>query len=270
MSVQKRGRRLSASSHEESLGEVIQSEIIPRLMISHRVGPVPPSLGAALGRRLTESDRAEFLRRVRGEAEGAAQEFVQQLVDGGVPVEVVYLDLLAPAARALGEDWERDHCDFVEVTVALGRMQRVLRTYSRFFVQDVPNEQVVGRALLSCLPGEQHTLGLFMVGEFLLRAGWAVSVGAPVMQVDLADTVRLEWLDVVGFSVASERAVPQLAREVRSVRRHARNPNVQVIVGGPVFLVRPELAQEVGADGWAEDAAAVPALAAQLLEQASH
>ncbi len=41
---------------------------------------------------------------------------------------------------------------------------------------------------------------------------------------------------------------------IRAVRLDVRTRNVKVVVGGRPFLVAPDLAVVVGADGWARDA----------------
>lgn len=74
-----------------------------------------------------------------------------------MPVESLYLDLLAPAARHLGELWCADACDFASVTLALGRLQKVMHQLSPAFEGDVQHREHGRRALLVPVPGEQHT-----------------------------------------------------------------------------------------------------------------
>jgi methanogenic corrinoid protein MtbC1 len=161
--------------------------------------------------------------------------------------------------------WEDDRCDFLEVTIGVGRMQRVLRNLSYLFTLQAAAAEPVGRALLSCAAGEQHSLGLFIVAEFFVKAGWTVEVGAPLDDSDLVGRVRAEWFDLVGFSVGCESRLPAVRREVRAVRRASRNPKLRALVGGRVFNDRPELVAHVGADGSALSAIEAPALAKALV-----
>src|SRR6476661_8921122 len=80
------------------LQRTIQNEIIPRLLVAHRAGPVPPSLALAVARHLSEADLRHFLTLVRGVEDGGSAEFVQDLISNGTAIESIYLDLLAPAA----------------------------------------------------------------------------------------------------------------------------------------------------------------------------
>jgi methanogenic corrinoid protein MtbC1 len=255
-----------AAGRDERLDRMIAEEIVPRLMVSHRAGALPPSLVSAVARQLSEADVASFVEAVRGPDDARASELVRELIADGTAVESVYLDLLAPTARRLGQLWDADECDFVEVTVALGRMQRLLRDLSQLFLADAGRAEPVGRVLLSCVPGEQHTLGIIMVGEFLLRDGWRVLVGAPWSETDLLDMVASEWYDVIGFSVGCESRLSVLKREIRRLRGASCNPGVQVMVGGQVFSLDASLVERVGADGFATDAREAPRVARSLLE----
>jgi hypothetical protein len=52
---------------------------------------------------------------------------VEGILARGASVESVFIDLLAPSARRLGQHWEDDDCDFVDVTMGLWRLQEVMR-----------------------------------------------------------------------------------------------------------------------------------------------
>lgn len=256
------------SERLERLERTIQNELVPRLMASHRVGPVSPALMTAASRGLSERDVDAFVAAVRCHDEHRSVQFVRTVLDEGATVEAVYLDLLAPSARRLGEMWDADECDFVEVTVALGRMQRLLRDLSQVFLAEAGQSEPVGNVLLTCVPGEQHTLGIIMVGEFLLRDGWRVLVGAPWSDSDLLSMVVSDWYDVIGFSVGTENRLAVLRRDIRRLKSASRNPNVQVMVGGQLFAEQPDLAEQVGANAIASDARSAPTMARSLLAAA--
>ena len=252
----------------ERLERTIENELIPRLLTSHRVGPVSPAMAAAAARVLSETDVERFIQAIRGLDDQHAVQFVRDVIAEGAPVEAVYLDLLAPSARRLGDMWDADDCDFVEVTVALGRMQRLLRDLSQVFLADAGHAEPVGSVLLTCIPGEQHTLGIIMVGEFLLRDGWRVLVGAPWTETDLLAMVGSEWYDVIGFSVGCEARLSSLKRDIRRLKSASRNPNVQIMVGGSVFADDPSLVEQVGAHANAASAREAPRVARALLPEA--
>jgi methanogenic corrinoid protein MtbC1 len=270
LSSQRSSSERTSERHErlERLERTIQNELVPRLMTSHRVGPVSPAMAAAAARVLSEADVTAFVAAVRSHDDSRGAQFVRGVLAEGATVEAVYLDLLAPSARRLGDMWDNDECDFVEVTVALGRMQRLLRDLSQVFLAESGHVEPVGNVLLTCVPGEQHTLGIIMVGEFLLRDGWRVLVGAPWTEGDLLSMVATDWYDVIGFSVGTENRLSVLRRDIRRLKQASRNGNVQIMVGGQLFAEDPSLAEQVGANAIASDARQAPAIARSLLSAA--
>jgi MerR family transcriptional regulator, light-induced transcriptional regulator len=249
----------------EEVARTIEVEVIPRMLVSHRTGALSPDQLSDAARLLDGGDVERLVELLRGTGEAETDLFVEMLVQEGVASEAIYLDLLAPAARMLGDLWSEDECDFVEVSIALGRMQRILRSLSHLFLAGVEEKAAVGRVLLAGAPGEQHTLGLFMVAEFFVRDGWLVTIGPPFVDDDLSKLLRQEWFDLVGFSVGCDSRLSVLSREIGRVRRTSRNRGVRVLVGGRIFNDRPEMVARVGADGTAADGREAPGVAAALI-----
>lgn len=217
--------------------------------------------------RVRDGDRAWFLDLVLGNDDAAPGAFIDALIGRGAAVSAIYLELLGPTAVALGDMWVADTCDFVDVTVGVGRLQRAVRQLGGALLDGGPSvgQRHAGRMFLSPPPGDQHTLGMYMVAEFLLRDGWSVRVGTPATGDELAAVVRAESFDVVGFSAACDTRLLALRHEIAAVRRTSRNPDVRILVGGRLFVEHPELAERVGADAFATSAADAPGRARALL-----
>jgi methanogenic corrinoid protein MtbC1 len=214
---------------------------------------------------IDEQDVSGFVGQVLGPDDQAATDYVRSLLEKGTSVDAIYLDLLAPAARQLGHMWEDDECSFIDVTLGMGRLQRVIRDLSQVFhTETADGGQPVGHILLTCLPGEQHTLGLIMVAEFLIRDGFKVYVGTPWSEADLLTLISTEWFDLIGFSAGCESRLSALKREIHRIRGSSRNPAIRVMVGGQVFSLDEALVERVGADGWARDAKECAAVARTL------
>ena len=253
------------SVRDEALRRTIEADLIPRLAITHRTGLFPPTVAAAAGRILDDDEVEEFVRVIRGLTEAGLDGYISGLLEDGAKPEAIYLDLMAPAARRLGELWEEDACSFMEVSLSLGRMQRVLRRLEGQFLSMAGEEGGDGRRiLLTGLSGEQHTLGLILVAEFFIRDGWAVEVGTPFGSGDPVARLAEEWYDVVGFSLACDDHLDRLTQDIRRARQMSRNRDLRVLVGGPPFVDAPELALKVGADGSATDARMAPRVAGEL------
>jgi methanogenic corrinoid protein MtbC1 len=224
-----------------------------------------PATSAAPAMRPTTADVDAFVTAVLGPDEASAEAVVRDLLAAGVPVERMYLNLFAPAAQQLGSMWDDDACDFLQVTDALGRVQRVLHLLDPCWLQPTAGNQLAGRALLACPPGEQHTLGVFVVADFFARDGWDVRVGPPLDRLGLVDVVASQHVDVVGFSVGCATRLPRLAHDISHVRKASLNRRLIVLVGGPPFVADAGLVARVGADGTAPSADEAPRVARALL-----
>jgi len=233
-----------------------------RLVLAHR-----PNMDATTEpvTALGEREVSDFVQQLIHADEEELNAGIDGMRSRGLLVETLYLELFGPAARQLGTMWEDDTCDFSVVTVALGRLQRLLRELSPAFGAEIEHPPH-GRRALFVQPGdEQHSFGLSMVAEFFRRDGWDVLGGVGGAVTDPAAKVRDEWVDIIGFSVGSDRRIPWLTQSIRAARAAARNPGLCVLVGGPPFTLNPELALQVGADGTARDGREAPQLAERLL-----
>jgi MerR family transcriptional regulator, light-induced transcriptional regulator len=246
------------------LARTIEQEIIPRLMLAHRTAAVPLLRGIP-DHTITEGDVKHFAKLVLSHDEDVAFGTIDTLRARGVPVERIFIDLLAPTARYLGHLWDDDLCNFTDVTVGLGRLQRVLRELSPALGRSVEHPSQGRRVLLLPSPGEQHTFGLVMVAEFFRRAGWDVTGGAWAAGADAAALVGAEWFDVIGFSLGAEVHLGQLAASIAAVRHATCNQDLAILVGGPLFGVHPEFVGQVGADGMTIDGREAPLLAESLI-----
>lgn len=256
-------------AHRALLAHAVQQRIIPRLIQAHASpessAEASPDLSVLSGRPVTAADVRELAGLVQLADDRPARAFVETLRLRGVPVETLFLDLLAQAARHLGDLWEEDVCSFADVTVGVGRLQQLLRALSAGLpVSPHALPQPLRVLLLPC-PGEQHTYGLVMVSEFFRSAGWDV-VGGPSASNDAVAAVQREWFDVVGFSLAGEIYLPRLAPAITAVRKASINQRVGILVGGPMFLTDPGLASEVGADAVAVNGSLAPEIAETLVK----
>jgi methanogenic corrinoid protein MtbC1 len=252
------------------LSKTIEHEIIPRLMMAHKTSHKSICPTSEKDQILAVMDVESFAKLVLSTDSNAAQASVDAMRSRGILIETIYIDLLAPVARYLGELWNQDLCDFTEVTIGLGRLHRILRELSPAFSDTCATEGKGLRVLLLPGPGEQHTFGLLMVSEFFRRAGWDVAEGSWEVRTDPVAMVRKDWFDVIGFSLGSDAHIEKLRQCVDEVRKSSVNTKLAVMVGGPIFSLRPELIARVGSDGAAKDGQQAPDLAEQIVRLRQH
>jgi methanogenic corrinoid protein MtbC1 len=234
----------------DTLARSIEADIVPRLLLSRRGTERPKAPIKAI---ITGDEVARFTDLILTDDAAGTTAFVDGLRARGTRADALFLDLLGPSALLLGDFWTDDVCSFADVTMGVFRLKRVLRDLVPVFHTEVAPRPEVRRALLVPAPGEQHGLGLQIVAEFLRRAGWGVWCGVPESRQAMLDMVRQEWFALVGLSTACTDRLESLTSVVRLIRRASRNPQVGVMVGGPVFIDHPELATAIGADATAVD-----------------
>lgn len=192
---------------------------------------------------------------------GDAARLIGRLAGDGADPSDLMLNLLAPAARRLGELWCGDQLGFMEVTLGLSRLQRMMREFPPSAGRGTPPER--GLALLLPAPGEQHMFGLRMVEEFLRRDGWTVRLALNPDVALMRQLVASEAYDIVGFSISGERLLPGLRQAIGEVREASLNGAVKIMLGGGLVAGNPAAAADSGADALAGDAREAAARANQ-------
>jgi len=159
----------------------------------------------------------------------------------GVSKDVVVFELVPAVARRLGELWDVDLIGFAEVTVGIGTLQLLVRRLER-----PPARQQRGAPLvvLSTPPAEQHTLGVFVLGEWLHRDGWQVHAEPALDEDELAELVREEPVAALGLSVSQPERIRRMQGFLRAMCEGLDTPP-QIFLGGTGADVA--LAEEIGA-----------------------
>lgn len=244
----------------------MELELIPRLLAHARSGAADLDWPTTTKAEITAGDVDRFVKACLSHDEAQCPRLVNDYILVGATLERLCLELLTPAARILGTMWEEDEADFLEVTLGLGRMQRVVRDLGRRVAAETPMAEDAGQAFLCGMPDEQHSLGLAMVAEFFVADGWGVTVGPPLGADDVLHEVSAHWYDVIGLSAGITERVPRIASVIRDIRAASLNANLAVMVGGRAFVDHPELVAMVGADASAPDAVQGPMVARTLVQ----
>jgi len=248
------------------VGLAMELDLIPRLLAHARStagGSEWPSHHAVV---ITDGILTSFVSACLSNDEERCPAIVNEIIDSGASLERICIDLLSPAARTLGTMWDEDEVDFLQVTLGLGRMQRVVRDIGRRVAAETPMSADAGQAFICGMPDEQHSLGIAMLAEFFVADGWGVTVGPPLGAQDVLHEVGTRWYDVVGLSAGVVERVPRIAEVIRGIRKASLNADLAVLVGGRAFVDNPELVGRVGADASAPDAAQGPLVARTLVQ----
>lgn len=179
------------------------------------------------------------------------------MLDDGVPVESLLVDVMAPAARQLGDRWNDDSADFIDVTIGLWRLQEIVhilaaRRNDALMLE--PGERIGRRILCATHPQDDHSFGSVMLEEVFERGGWTASGLRGASLNELLNHVTRRSFDVIALTISNNVDSAALTNLLSALRSASRNPSVSVMVGGYMFNEHPGLAETVGADATASDA----------------
>ena len=250
----------TAPTQIELLLKTVESELIPRLFVNHMMDV--PASSPLVENRATEpapgpwgSDErvAEFAGLCIGSDPEILDQHVTDLLAQGVSLESIFLYLLAPSAKYLGDRWSDDVLSFVDVHLGLCRLHQLICECEAIGYRSenvrVPGESI----LLTCAPGENHTFGVTMVADFFRRYGWQVSNLCGLDRDFLIARLQSTFYSAVGFSLHNEYNYDALADIIKEVKASSTNGQLLVMVGGDYFIRNPQQVEAIGADIFAID-----------------
>lgn len=263
---------IGTTDGDHDLSRLLENLVIPKLIANGDqrnnwldLAALSHANDISRNRSITSADVEQFAQlSLSGEAY-VLLDFVDQCLATGSSVETIFVELLAPAARRLGEYWDEDSEDIVGVTMGLWRIQEILRELTLRIPPKSPNGQGQRSALFAPVPGEQHSLGTLMVAECFQRAGWDADVLIEPTQSELNGKLAKSHYDLIGLTVSCDSSTGSLSRMVNTIKAVSSNPNVRILIGGRVINEQPELVERCGADATAIDALSAVAVADLLV-----
>jgi methanogenic corrinoid protein MtbC1 len=239
-------------SWTELLRTAIEAEILPALLSAHHDEAESP--GAAQPGQVGQAEVEAFVAVILADELDVARAIVDRVIVQSGGRQALLKDLLAPAAHYLGKLWERDLCDFMDVTLAVYWLDQFMHETEQYAGAVIRHSHHEHHALLLPAPGEQHMFGISMVADVFREAGWCVRGGPAVARHKLLRLVRDEWFDVLGLSITTERWLGSAAACIRAVRHASCNSHLLVILGGQAIVGHEERTRFLGADSIALDA----------------
>ncbi len=255
---------------EDNLDQLVEHEILPRLLMALANSRVASAANDS-------ADNPNIVQQAEIEAFAPlplgleAEELMAQIeyfLDRGVTAETVFIELLATSARKLGEYWEEDRCDFVDVTMGLWRLQEVMREVALRCPVHHDGHVPARSALFSPLPGEQHCFGTLMVEEVFARAGWDSEALIEPQRSEFLQILSDREFELVGLTVSNDCSSGELASLVTAIRSVSKCRSVKILLGGRAINANPELVDLAGADGTAQDAQSALILADRIVPAA--
>jgi methanogenic corrinoid protein MtbC1 len=233
---------------KESLEDVISEQLIPRLLNSQNYNTRLANAKAAESSKSVLPEFNDFTDACRLGDSLRVNAIVDSLIKQGLPQESIFLDLITPAARHLGELWDKDLCSFTDVTCGLALMHHIIYRLGYEFRDGPHAKSAQTSVMMCCAPGSMHLLGASIVGDLFRREGANVVLDISSTEQELIRTVANEWFDVIGISVSIESQLIQLKSLIQNLRESSGNHEVKVLLGGPIFMLVDVSADMFGAD----------------------
>jgi methanogenic corrinoid protein MtbC1 len=125
-----------------------------------------------------------------------------------------------------------------------------------------------GTAIIGNIEDDFHSFGRKLVAIFLKLDGWKVyDLGNDVLAKDFVDKAFQTNARVIGVSAMIYNTAISIVGVREEIDKRNLTGKIQLCVGGAVFIVRPSLVQEVGADGTADNAIRTPELFNKLQQK---
>jgi 5-methyltetrahydrofolate--homocysteine methyltransferase len=195
----------------------------------------------------------------RGDRNGALR-ITRELIAAGIaPREI--LQALVSGMDDVGRRFKSDEIFVPEVLVAARAMKQSMEALEPMLVEAdiVPEHKVV----IGTVKGDLHDIGKHLVAMMLKGANFeVVDLGTDVSAEVFVEAVKKSGACLVGLSALLTTTMPAMSRTVEGMRA-AGLTSVKVMVGGAP--VTKEFADEIGADGYAPDAASTVDLARRLV-----
>ena len=231
------------------LNKTIESEIIPRLLMGHKIESAnQEAVSQASKIKVKKAQIVDFCQVL---LDGPIEEcfsFIDRMQKSGHSLVSLYIDLIPASTRRLQQLWESDENSFTEVTMALGRAQNLIHQLSPIFMSQGNFTEFQGNALLINAPGSQHTLGILILGEFFKLNGWNTTVEIEMTSAELKKRIHSQAYDLLAISISCEDQWGTMETLLNEVKKVSKNKGMLTMVGGPLFDYKPALVNACSAD----------------------
>ena len=197
---------------------------------------------------------------IRGDRDTTAQLTKAAIDDGTPPGEILNKGLIAGMA-VVGERFKNNEFYVPEVLIAARAMHAGMDLLKPLIAES--DIQPAGRAAIGTVKGDLHDIGKNLVGMMLEGNGFEVND----LGVDVTPEKFMEAVDsgsnIICLSALLTTTMPSMADTIKAFVEAGKRDKVKFLIGGAP--VTQNYADEIGADGYAPDAASAVDKAKELL-----
>jgi len=224
---------------QHAIGNMVERLVLPKMVQTHRALGLRPRLSC---------DLDAFIAQLLANNQQALFAAIEDMRHAGHQLEVIYNELLTPAARRLGEKWLRDEFSFSEVTLATWQIEQILHHFQGHFENIRTTRAGKASMLISIMPGEQHSLGAKMLRAFFRKEQWDVVLLQPQSLQAIHDELLIFQPHLIAITVTRLESLEQIENLLKMVRQQASLRATPWMIGGRVINEHPMQAQAALSD----------------------
>jgi 5-methyltetrahydrofolate--homocysteine methyltransferase len=189
-----------------------------------------------------------------------ARSLVEQAVKEGVPPGKILNEGLTAGMDVVGQKFKANEFYVPEVLIAARAMKAGMEILEPLLAK--AKVKPAGIVVIGTVKGDLHDIGKNLVAMMLQGGGFKiVDAGIDVPAATFVEKVKSEKANVVALSALLTTTMPQMKTVVDALKE--AGVKTKVMIGGAP--VTQEYATEIGADGYAPDAASAVDKARELI-----
>ena len=198
---------------------------------------------------------------IRGQAPTVKQ-LVEDSLAENIPVGEILNEGLIASMNVVGEKFKNNEFYIPEVLIAARAMKAGMELVRPLLTES--GIDPVGTVAIGTVKGDLHDIGKNLVQMMLEGAGFEiVDLGIDVSADQFISAVRTDGAQIIAMSALLTTTMPTMKTVIDEVEESDLLDQVKVMIGGAP--VTQEYADEIGADGYARDAASGVDIAKQLV-----
>ncbi len=189
------------------------------------------------------------------------KEYTDRAVADGLAVAGILNDGLIAGMNVIGSLFKNDEVYVPEVLMAARAMHTGLAVIKPLIA--IAGLKEKGVVAIGTVKGDMHDIGKNLVIMMLEGAGYRViDLGTDVPTEKFLQVVEEQHPQIVGLSALLTTTMPQMQETVKRLQEYGNR--IKIVIGGAP--VTDKFAREIGADGYAADAASAVAMMAALMD----
>lgn len=194
----------------------------------------------------------------------AAADLARRAVEQGIdPLEAINKGFV-PGVDYVGEQYARGEMFLPDLVLAGEAMKAAIAILEPEIARKGGQRQTLGTVVIGTVEGDIHDIGKTLVATMLSVGGFRVyDLGVDVPVTAFVEKAREVNADIVGMSALLTTTMVRQRDVIEALEDAGIRQGVKVMVGGAP--VTRSWAEEIGADGYSEDAIGAVAVARQLL-----